>query len=32
MTGGDVEETDAEEGEREGNGGKDEKEGWGRKK
>ena len=32
MTGGDEDETDAEEGEREGNGVKDEKEGWGRKK
>ena len=32
MTGGDEDETDAEEGEREGKGGKDEKEGWGRKK
>ena len=32
MTGGHEDETDAEEGEREGNGGKDEKEGWGRKK
>ena len=31
MTGGDEEKTGAEEREREGNGGKGEKEGWGRK-